>query len=153
LELSSVSFAASVVKVLDDAPAELAASRRYDRLYEARSLMNRPDIFARLPADLVGMGIYGEPIHVDGATVIPVARIRGGGSATPIGVFVIRGDKVSWIAAVDQNRIALLGVITGLASAVIATLAVLRRPPWPDIVLRDNIRRHRPRLARDARPR
>jgi hypothetical protein len=32
-------------------------------------------------------------------------------------------------------------VITGLASAVIATLAVLRRPPWPDIVLRDDIRR------------
>jgi uncharacterized spore protein YtfJ len=111
--------------------------------------MNRPDIFDRLPTDLVGMGVYGEPIHVDGATVIPVARIRGG-SATPIGVFVICGDNVAWTAAVDQNRIALFGVITGLASAVIATLAVLRRPPWPDIVLRGNIRRHRPRQARDA---
>jgi uncharacterized spore protein YtfJ len=102
--------------------------------------MNRPDIFDRLPVDLVGMGVYGEPIQVDGATVIPVARVRGGGAATPIGVFVIRGGDVSWIAAVDQNRIALLGVITGLASAVIATLAMLRRPPWPDIVLRDDIR-------------
>ncbi|MDT5264026.1 MAG: hypothetical protein QOI90_652 [Mycobacterium sp.] len=102
--------------------------------------MSHPDIFDRLPTDLVGMGVYGEPIHVDGATVIPVARVRGGGSATPIGVFVIRGGDVSWTAAVDQNRIALLGVITGLASAVIATLAVLRRPPWPDIVLRDDIR-------------
>jgi hypothetical protein len=112
--------------------------------------MKRPDIFDRLPADLVGMGVYGEPIQVDGATVIPVARVRGGGSATPIGVFVIRGGEVSWTAAVDQNRIALLGVITGLASAVIATLAVLRRPPWPDIVLRDHIPRRRPRQARDA---
>jgi hypothetical protein len=108
--------------------------------------MNRPDIFDRLPADLVGMGVYGQPIEVDGTTVIPVARIRGG-SATPVGVFVIRGDAVSWTAAVDGNRIALLGVITGLASAVIATLAVLRRPPWPDIVLRDDIRSWRPRPA------
>ncbi|MDT5104503.1 MAG: hypothetical protein QOI25_2016 [Mycobacterium sp.] len=114
--------------------------------------MNRPDIFDRLPTDLVGMGVYGEPIHVDGATVIPVARIRGGGSATPIGVFVVRGGGVSWTPAVDGNRIALIGVITGLLSAVIASLAVLRRPPWPDIVLRDNIRRHRPRPARDAQP-
>jgi hypothetical protein len=112
----------------------LLSSSRYG------AVMNRPDIFDRLPADLVGMGVYGQPIEVDGTTVIPVARIRGG-SATPVGVFVIRGDAVSWTAAVDGNRIALLGVITGLASAVIATLAVLRRPPWPDIVLRDDIRR------------
>jgi hypothetical protein len=116
----------------------LLSSSRYG------AVMNRPDIFDRLPADLVGMGVYGQPIEVDGTTVIPVARIRGG-SATPVGVFVIRGDAVSWTAAVDGNRIALLGVITGLASAVIATLAVLRRPPWPDIVLRDDIRRWRPR--------
>jgi hypothetical protein len=74
--------------------------------------MDRPDIFDRLPADLVGMGVYGQPIEVDG------------------------------------NRIALLGVITGLASAVIATLAVLRRPPWPDIVLRDDLVNIRRRLTR-----
>jgi hypothetical protein len=104
--------------------------------------MNRPDIFDRLPADLVGMGVYGQPIEVDGATVIPVAKVRGG-STTPIGVFVIRGSGVTWTAAVNQDRIALLGVITGLASAVIATLAVLRRPPWPDIVLHDDLRRLR----------
>lgn len=98
--------------------------------------MNRPDIFNRISADVVAMGVYGEPMEVDGATVIPVARIRGRGlTATPVGVFVIRGGEVSWTAAVDQNRIALIGVITGLASAVIATLAVLRRPPWPDLVL------------------
>ena len=111
--------------------------------------MNRPDIFDRLPTDLVGMSVYGEPIHVDGATVIPVARVRGG-SATPIGVFVIRGGEVSWTPAVDANRVALLGVITGLLSAVIASLAVLRRPPWPDIVLRDHLPRRRVRPARDA---
>lgn len=102
--------------------------------------MNRPDIFDRLPADLVGMGVYGQPIEVDGATVIPVAKVRGA-SATPIGVFVVRGSDVTWTAAVNQDRIALMGVITGLAAAVIGTLAVLRRPPWPDIILRDDLRR------------
>jgi len=108
--------------------------------------MNRPDIFDRLPADLVGMGVYGQPIEVDGATVIPVAKVRAGGGATPIGVYVIRGGEVSWTAAVDHDRIALIGVITGLAAAVIATLAMLRRPPWPDIVLRDDFDNFRQRL-------
>lgn len=116
--------------------------------------MNRPDIFDRIPADLVGKGVYGQPIEVDGATVIPVAKVRSGGSATPIGVFVIRGSDVTWTAAVNQDRIALIGVITGLAAAVIATLAVLRRPPWPDIVLHDDVRsfniRKRLALARRA---
>ena len=115
--------------------------------------MDRPDIFDRIPADLVGMGVYGQPLEVDGATVIPVAKVRGS-SATPIGVFVIRDDEVTWTAAVNQDRIALLGVITGLASAVIATLAVLRRPPWPDIVLHDDVQsfklRKRLALARRA---
>jgi hypothetical protein len=102
--------------------------------------MNRPDIVNRISADLVAMGVYGEPMEVEGATVIPVARIRGRGLyATPVGVFVIRGGEVSWTAAVDQNRVALIGVITGLAAAVIGTLAMLRRPPWPDIVLSDRL--------------
>ncbi len=34
---------------------------------------------------------------------------------------------------VDADRIALIGVITGLIAAVLASLAVLRRPPWPDL--------------------
>jgi hypothetical protein len=34
-------------------------------------------------------------------------------------------------AGLDANRIALIGVLTGLLAAVIASLAVLRQPPWP----------------------
>jgi hypothetical protein len=113
--------------------------------------MDRPDIFDRLPADLVGMGVYGQPIEAGGATVIPVAKVRAGGAATPVGVFVVRGGEVTWTAAVDHDRIALIGVITGLVSAVIATLAVLRRPPWPDIVLRDDLDNIRRRLVRPWR--
>jgi len=39
--------------------------------------------------------------------------------------------------AVDTNRVALIGVLTGLLAAVIGSLAVLRQPPWPRITLTD----------------
>jgi hypothetical protein len=83
--------------------------------------------------------VYGQPYRTaDGATVITVARIRGRAdahrfSAAPVGVFVVRDGKTRWVPAVDANRIALLGVLTGLLSAVIGCLAVLRRPPWPEL--------------------
>ena len=40
--------------------------------------------------------------------------------------------------AVDANRVALIGVLTGLLAAVIGTLAVLRQPPWPRMTITDN---------------
>ena len=64
--------------------------------------------------------------------MITVAKVRGG-AATPVGVFVVHGGNGRWVPAVDTNRIALIGVITGLISAVLASVAVLRRPPWPDL--------------------
>ncbi|RZS43284.1 hypothetical protein EV193_102263 [Herbihabitans rhizosphaerae] len=77
---------------------------------------------------------YGEPhVLTDGSTVIPVARVGRGGRVTPVGVFVIHEGKASWEAAVDRERIALLGAITGLVAATLSTLAILRRPPWPDL--------------------
>jgi hypothetical protein len=100
-----------------------------------------PDILDQLPADPTAGGSYGEPYQTpDGATVIPVARIRErrGRTAQPLGVFVIHGEKARWIPAVDGNRIALVGALTGLLSAVIATLAVLRQPPWPLITITEN---------------
>ncbi|MEU0502163.1 hypothetical protein [Nocardia sp. NPDC005998] len=75
--------------------------------------------------------VFGQPYDTsDGATVITVARtgslLRG---TYPLGVFVVHGGQVVWTPAVDVTRIALIGLLT----AVIATLAVLRRPPWPDL--------------------
>jgi hypothetical protein len=82
------------------------------------------DVFDQLPTDRA----YGEPYHTpDGATVIPVAK--------PVGVFVIRGGEASWVPAVDATRLGMIGVLTGLLAAVIATLAVLRQPPWPRITI------------------
>lgn len=86
--------------------------------------------FEQLPTDGSGAGGYGQPYQTaDGATVIPVAK--------PVGVFVIRGGEARWVPAVDANRVALIGVLTGLLAAVIGSLAVLRQPPWPRITLTD----------------
>ncbi|WP_072690823.1 hypothetical protein [Rhodococcus marinonascens] len=80
--------------------------------------------------------IYGEPYEtVDGVTIITVTRIRGalGFTATPLGVFVIHDGAAKWEPAFDATRMALFGEFIGLAAVVITTLAVLRRPPWPDL--------------------
>ncbi len=89
--------------------------------------MKVSDVFDQLPADRA----YGEPYQTpDGATVIPVAK--------PLGVFVVRGGEASWVPAIDASRIALIGVLTGMLAAVIATLAVLRQPPWPRITITEH---------------
>lgn len=102
--------------------------------------MKRSEMFDRFPADPAGNRVYGDPHQTpDGATVITAARVQASGrdgsgiTATPLGVMVIRGDQAKWVPAVNADRIALVGVLTGLVSAVIASLAVLRRPPWPDL--------------------
>ena len=118
--------------------------------------MKLSDVVDQLPTDRVARRVYGEPYETaDGATVIPVVKIRGGGAragsdhladdqgaafgfgAVPLGVFVVRGGKASWVPAVDADRIALIAVIAGLLATVISCLAVLRQPPWPRITIRD----------------
>ncbi|MFC9356389.1 hypothetical protein ACFTZB_07365 [Rhodococcus sp. NPDC057014] len=86
-------------------------------------------------ANAAAARIYGEPYETtDGTTVLTVTRFRGIRGPAPVGIFVVHGGTVSWEPAVDGTRVALLGEFIGLAAAVIATLAVLRRPPWPDLV-------------------
>ena len=86
----------------------------------------------------VESSIYGQPYQTpDGTTVITVARVRGrnesGFTAGPMGIFVIKDGRPSWRAATDDTRIALIGVLTGLIAAALATAAMIKRPPWPDI--------------------
>lgn len=95
------------------------------------------DVLDRLAADGATGRVYGEPYQTpDGTTVLPVIK--------PLGVFVIRDGEASWRPAMDANRIALIGVITGLLAAVIGSLAVLigslavlRQPPWPRMTVTD----------------
>jgi hypothetical protein len=84
--------------------------------------------------------VYGQPYQTpDGATVLPVAKVRGRtrpGAADAdlrVGVFVIKNGDATWVPAVDQTRITLMGELIGLVAATFATLAMVRRPPWPDL--------------------
>lgn len=90
-----------------------------------------PDALDRLTDDT--SGVFGEPyVTPDGATVIPVSRV-GRHGARPAGVFVVKEGKPVWEPAVDTTRIALLGEVIGLVAATLATVAMVRRPPWPDV--------------------
>lgn len=84
--------------------------------------------------------LYGEPFETaDGTIVITVARRSVISTVLrPAGVFVVRDGAATWVPAVDVNRIALMGELIGLLAAVIASLAILRRPPWPDLGPRGN---------------
>ena len=85
--------------------------------------------------------VFGEPYEREGVTVIPVAKVAGGGGgghgtadgegegsgggfglrAEPAGVYIVRGEEVSWEPAIDVNRL-----ILGAQVVVVAVLLVLR---------------------------
>lgn len=82
--------------------------------------------------------VFGDPIERNGVTILPVASVGGGGgggggegkgpdertgrgwgggygvSARPAGVYVIRGDQVTWRPAIDVNRTIFMGQIVGI---------------------------------------
>jgi hypothetical protein len=95
-------------------------------LREARQIIDGSD------ADSDASRVFGQPYETpDGATVIPVTKVRRG--ARPAGVFVIKDGKARWMPAVDGERIAMMGILVGLVSATLAGVAMVRRPPWPDL--------------------
>jgi uncharacterized spore protein YtfJ len=75
--------------------------------------------------------VFGEPVERDSVTIVPVAAVRGGAggggekdsgsgsgfglTARPVGVYVIRGDQVSYQPAFDLNRAILGGQLVGVA--------------------------------------
>ena len=72
------------------------------------------------------LSIFGQQCQTpDGAVVIPVSR--------PVGVFVIKDGTPVWSPAVDGTRIAMTGILVGLISATLVGIAMVRRPPWPDL--------------------
>ena len=95
--------------------------------------------------------VFGEPFQHNGVTVIPAAKITGGAGggggrgeneqrgfgggygvmSSPVGTYVIRGDTVEWLPAVDMNRAILIGglvaiVFLGTLRAIVTTLAKRR---------------------------
>ncbi|MEU1207197.1 hypothetical protein [Nocardia sp. NPDC005825] len=76
--------------------------------------------------------VFGEPYETqDGTTVITVTE-SGLFGPRACGVFVVSGGNAEWVCATNGERIALLGVLTGLIAAAFATAAMIKRPPWPD---------------------
>jgi uncharacterized spore protein YtfJ len=95
--------------------------------------------------------VFGEAYEVDGITIIPVARVAGGGGggggegtepgkgsgrgfgtgfgldARPVGVYEVRDGTAVWKPAVDVNRLAKGGQVLAGIIAVCVTLVLLGR--------------------------
>jgi uncharacterized spore protein YtfJ len=93
--------------------------------------------------------VFGAPITHDGLVVLPVAKVSGGGgggggtgpaengketggtggglgvSAKPLGVFVIKGNRVHWRPAIDVNKVIIGGQIVG-AIALLTIRALIK---------------------------
>ena len=94
--------------------------------------------------------VFGEAYEVGGTTIVPVARVRGWGGggggagqekdssgsgsgvgygihAEPAGVYVVRGECVTWRPAVDAGRITLtLGLALCASAGLVGRAAVTR---------------------------
>ncbi|MBB4854796.1 hypothetical protein HNP40_002188 [Mycobacteroides chelonae] len=108
--------------------------------------MQLPNSFEGLSTDDSKSVVYGEPYTTaDGTMVITVAKVRSRGRgpegepletlARPLGVFVVKDGDVQWCAAFNADRASTLGIATGLVAAVLGLVAIIRRPPWPDLTL------------------
>lgn len=103
----------------------------------------RAELLESLGFDPNASRVYGQPYETaDGTTVIPVVEVRGRArrgdpdvkvTTRPAGVFVIKNGDAVWRPAVDSTRIALAGILVGLVSSTLAGVAMVRRPPWPDL--------------------
>jgi len=94
------------------------------------NLREAREVIDALPVDPDASRLFGEPYETaDGSTVIPVAKP----GAKPLGIFVVKDGKATFVPAVDATRIAMMGILVGLVSAALAGVAMVRRPPWPDL--------------------
>ncbi len=108
--------------------------------------MDVQELLSRARDAMTVKRVFGDPIERDGVTVIPVASVWGGGGggsgegpdgqgagsgggfglhAKPAGVYVIRGDRVSWEPALDLNRVILGGQVVAVA-LILAVWSLLR---------------------------
>lgn len=86
--------------------------------------------------------VFGDPVQVNGTTLVPVARISGGGggggraeeggagygvNARPVGVYVVRDGDAKWRPAIDVNRVILGGQIVAITAIAVLGPAIVRR--------------------------
>jgi hypothetical protein len=90
------------------------------------NLRDARQIIDSLDTDPDVLALFGQQYQTpDGVTIIPVTK--------PVGVFVIKDGKPIWSPAADGTRIAMMGIACGLVAATCAGIAMVRRPPWPDL--------------------
>jgi uncharacterized spore protein YtfJ len=108
--------------------------------------MNANEILEQARDTFTVRRVFGEPIERDGLVLVPVAAVQGGagagsgegrqaedapastgsgggwgGTARPVGVYVIEHGKVRWEPAIDVGR-----VILGAQVVMVVGLLVLR---------------------------
>lgn len=97
---------------------------------EGMNLREARQLIGSLETDPDAARVFGEVYKTaDGTTVIPVTKP----GAKPLGIFVVKEGKASFVPAVDAGRNAMMGILVGLVSAGLAGVAMVRRPPWPDL--------------------
>jgi uncharacterized spore protein YtfJ len=100
--------------------------------------MNIEQVLEGAQGTLNAHRVFGEPIEIDGNTILPTSAVRGGGGggskdhdggggfgmdARPAGVFVVnKHGHVKWQPAIDVNRIV-------LGSQIVAVTALLTLRP------------------------
>lgn len=105
--------------------------------------MNPQEVLANAQQAMSVRRVFGDPIQVDGATLIPVAIIGGGGGggargaeqggvgfglkAKPAGAYVVRNGRVCWRPAVDANRIVLGCQVVAMAAIFVLGPAIFAR--------------------------
>ncbi|GAA4524856.1 GerW family sporulation protein [Amycolatopsis samaneae] len=99
--------------------------------------MKIEDLLTTLRTAVSARAVFGEPVERDGVTVVPAARVLGGGGggqdlpegegaglgyfARPVGAFVIERGRVRWVPAVDVTRL-----VTVAGAAVVTCLLTHR---------------------------
>lgn len=90
------------------------------------NLQQARQVIDSLDTDPNALDAFGQQYQTpDGSTVIPVSK--------PVGVFVVKDGNAVWAAATNDTRIALFGILVGLVAAALAGVAMVIRPPWPDL--------------------
>jgi hypothetical protein len=115
--------------------AHVAEDNRGGGLHSVRDgglSMDNADVFARFASTFAAKQVHSEPCKVDGITVITAAVVGGGagmrqagnepearhggmgGSARPVGAFIIRDGVVTWKPALDLQRVTItVGLLVG----------------------------------------
>jgi hypothetical protein len=119
--------------------------RRRLREHGGMNLREAREVIDAAAADPDASRVYGQPYETaDGTTVVPVAKFRGRPAsgvddprnrliAKPLGIFLVKDGKAAFVPATDATRLAMMGILVGLVSAALAGVAMIRRPPWPDL--------------------